>query len=43
MLERVTVEDIFDEGMHEFLTRFIGDVATLGYHVWESYLTGDVR
>jgi len=37
------VEQIFDEGMHEFLTGFIGEIATLSYQVWENYLTGDVR
>ncbi|MDT9146046.1 alpha-E domain-containing protein, partial [Escherichia coli] len=28
-LAETTVEDVFDEGLHEFLTRFIGDVAGL--------------
>lgn len=42
-LGRVTVEDIFDEGLHEFLSRFILDVAALGAVVHESYLSGDVR
>ncbi|NUB44042.1 alpha-E domain-containing protein [Fertoebacter nigrum] len=42
-LNRVTVEDIFDEGLHEFLTRFILDVAALGGMVHENYLSGDLR
>lgn len=37
------VADIFEEGLHEFLTRFIRDVATLGAAVHESYLNGDQR
>jgi uncharacterized alpha-E superfamily protein len=42
-LLNVTVEDVFDEGLHEFLTRFILDVAALGAVVHENYLSGDVR
>jgi uncharacterized alpha-E superfamily protein len=38
-----SVEGVFDEGMHEFLTRFIGEVALLAGLVHESYLSGDVR
>jgi uncharacterized alpha-E superfamily protein len=38
-----TVESVFDEGMHEFLTRFIGEVAAIGALVHEDYLSGDVR
>lgn len=38
-----TVEEIFDYGLHEFLTRFIGDVARLGGAVYETYLSGDIR
>jgi uncharacterized alpha-E superfamily protein len=38
-----TVEDIFDEGMHEFLSRFIAEVAAVGGLVHEGYLSGDVR
>ena len=39
----ITVEQIFDEGLHEFLTRFIGDVSGLGLRIHENYLSGDVR
>ncbi|GHC49799.1 alpha-E domain-containing protein [Neogemmobacter tilapiae] len=42
-IEGATVEDIFDEGLHEFLTRFIGDAAALGLAIRDAYLTGDVR
>ncbi len=42
-LSGLTVSDIFEEGLHEFLTRFIRDVATLGAAVHESYLNGDQR
>jgi uncharacterized alpha-E superfamily protein len=41
-LEGVQVEDIFDEGLHEFLTRFIGDTAALGQSIHDSYLSGDL-
>jgi len=34
---------VFDEGMHEFLTRFIGEIATVAALVHEGYLSGDVR
>lgn len=37
------IDTIFDEGLHEFLSRFIGDVARLGGAVYESYLSGDMR
>ncbi len=37
------VSDIFEEGLHEFLTRFIREVAMLGGLVREGYLNGDVR
>jgi uncharacterized alpha-E superfamily protein len=38
-----TVESVFEEGMHEFLSRFIGEVAAIGGLVREDYLSGDVR
>jgi uncharacterized alpha-E superfamily protein len=37
------VEDVFEEGLHEFLTRFIREVAQLGVVIHNSYLNGDVR
>ena len=30
------VEDIFDEGLHDFLTRFIRQAAGLMYSTWPS-------
>ena len=42
-LETTSVEAIFDEGLHEFLSRFIGESAVLGHMVHECYLSGDVR
>ncbi len=43
MLEAATVEDIFDEGLHEFLGRCIDSVADLGWTVHATYLSGDTR
>jgi uncharacterized alpha-E superfamily protein len=43
MLEALSVEDIFDEGLHEFLSRFIGETASLGSAVHETCLSGDLR
>lgn len=42
-LAEMRVEDIFDEGLHEFLTRIIGDMAKLGSVIHDCYLNGDVR
>ena len=42
-LAEMSVEDIFDEGLHEFLTRVIREVAGLSWMVQEVYLSGDVR
>jgi uncharacterized alpha-E superfamily protein len=42
-LDTVTVDKIFDEGLHEFLTRFIKESASLAAVVRETYLAGDVR
>ena len=38
-----TVEAIFDEGLHEFLTRYIAEAATLANAINESYLSGEMR
>jgi uncharacterized alpha-E superfamily protein len=43
LLSDLQVQDIFNEGLHEFLSRFIGEVAELGALVHGSYLSGDVR
>jgi len=42
-LEAGSVDRIFDEGLHEFLSRFIRDAALLGGLVRETYLSGDMR
>ncbi|HRK42881.1 MAG TPA: alpha-E domain-containing protein [Gemmobacter sp.] len=42
-LETTTTEAIFDEGLHEFLSRFIHESAVLGTLMHECYLSGDVR
>ncbi|HMO07866.1 MAG TPA: alpha-E domain-containing protein [Paracoccaceae bacterium] len=42
-LAELRVEDVFEEGLHEFLTRFIREVAGLGGAVHDCYLSGDVR
>ena len=39
----MTVEDIFDEGLHEFLTRTLSDVAGLSALIQEIYLSGETR
>ncbi|NTT86403.1 alpha-E domain-containing protein [Tabrizicola fusiformis] len=41
-IERQTVETIFDEGLHEFLLRFVGISARLGAIIHDSYLSGDM-
>lgn len=41
-IEGHTVEMIFDEGLHEFLSRFIGEAAALGAVIRDSYLSGDM-
>lgn len=42
-LETTTVEAIFDEGLHEFLSRHISESLVLGNLMHECYLSGDVR
>lgn len=42
-LAEMQVETIFEEGLHEFLTRFIGEVSDLGATIHHAYLSGDVR
>ncbi|WP_417722784.1 alpha-E domain-containing protein [Salipiger sp.] len=39
-LNRVTVDDIFDEGLHEFLARFMARNARLANTVHDAYLRG---
>ncbi|MGP3695961.1 alpha-E domain-containing protein [Rhodobacter sp. NSM] len=42
-LAALSVEDIIEEGLHEFLSRFILEAANLSGVIFESYLSGDVR
>ena len=42
-LQALSIDAVFDEGLHNFLTRFIADVADLGGLIHECYLSGDVR
>jgi uncharacterized alpha-E superfamily protein len=42
-IEATKVEDIFDEGLHEYLTRFIAEAATLAHAIHEAYLSGEMR
>lgn len=37
------VDQVFDEGLHEFLHRFIGEIATLNARINEAYFSGDMR
>ena len=43
MLAKATPETIFDEGLHEFLTRFIRLTADLAQTIHDTYLSGDMR
>ncbi len=42
-LESQSSERIFDEGLHEFLTRYIQQTAELGRVIHDSYLSGDIQ
>ena len=42
-LAEARVEDIFDEGLHEFLTRFVLTIGTLGQTIYQVYLSGEAR
>ena len=42
-LEGQTPERIFDEGLHEFLSRFIRETAQLALVIHDSYLSGDIK
>lgn len=42
-IEATSVEDIFDEGLHEYLTRFIAEVAALAQAIHATYLNGEMR
>jgi len=40
---QLSVDQVFDEGLHEFLTRFIREMADLAVVVQEVYLSGEAR
>lgn len=42
-LAELTVDDVFEEGLHEFLTRFVHQVNELSGLVFEQYLSGEAR
>jgi uncharacterized alpha-E superfamily protein len=42
-IETATVEAIFDEGLHEFLTRYIADAARMAIAIHDAYLSGEMR
>jgi len=42
-LQKTSVEDVFEEGLHEFLTRFVRDIGALTAQVQQSYLSGEAR
>lgn len=42
-LDGQTTDQIFDEGLHEFLTRYIQQTGELGRVIHDSYLSGDIQ
>ncbi len=42
-LAELRIDEVFDEGLHEFLTRFIHESAELGDAIFDAYLSGDAR
>ena len=42
-LESQSTDRIFEEGLHEFLSRFIREAAGLGAVIHNSYLSGDMQ
>ncbi len=42
-LAEARIDDVFDEGLHEFLTRMISENAGLGHCIQDQYLTGEAR
>ncbi|MGY6547631.1 MAG: alpha-E domain-containing protein [Roseinatronobacter sp.] len=42
-LAEARIEDVFDEGLHEFLSRMIQENAGLGKCIEDQYLTGEAR
>ncbi len=42
-VEGATVDRVFDEGLHEYLTRYIAQAADLANAIHEAYLSGEMR
>jgi len=42
-MSEITVDDIFEEGLHEFLSRAINEIADLSAIISEVYLVGEAR
>jgi uncharacterized alpha-E superfamily protein len=42
-VEGTSVDAIFDEGLHEYLTRYITDSAALATAIHDAYLSGEMR
>ncbi len=42
-LSEISVDDVFDEGLHEFLTRSIAELAALAGVIGDVYLSGEAR
>lgn len=42
-IETATVDAIFEEGLHEFLTRYIAEAAGLANAIHDAYLSGEMR
>ena len=42
-LAETTIEDIFDEGLHEFLTRMLSEASALSGIIHDVYLSGEAR
>jgi len=42
-LSEISIEDVFEEGLHEFLTGMIQSVGQLGGNIQEQYLSGEAR
>ncbi|WP_376874241.1 alpha-E domain-containing protein [Albirhodobacter sp. R86504] len=40
-LAELEVDDVFDEGLHEFLGRFVGEVSVLSAAIGKTYLSGE--
>ena len=43
ILQDLTVDEVFEEGLHEFLERFVREVSVVTAAVTYNYLSGEVR